>query len=213
MKVLSMASDSFFSSSGRGSGPRRGSPRFLKRLWGLVGAFWSGARIARWILLVVLLPLLALFHGPILSWLRQPFHLPHLTPNLINFFTLYLAVSGILYAIIHEMRLGEHLRRLRGIEGSLSTRRLGRFPHYLEEIGKLLEGASKLTILADCADYGSFFAPDEHEMLHDAVCRFSKATGHRAQILEAGPPAPFTAASSWSQQEYEDRYSTMMKDY
>ena len=107
-------------------------------------------------------------------------------------------MSGILYAIIHEIRLGEHVRRLRSIEGSLSTRRLGRFPHHLGEIGKLFDGAKKLTILADCADYGSFFAPEEHKVLHDAVYRFSKAEGHQVQILVAGPPASLTAASPWA---------------
>jgi hypothetical protein len=139
--------------------------------------------------------------------------LPHLTQNVIEFITLYLAVSGMLYAIIHEMRLSEHLKQLRGIEASLSTRRLGRFPQYVEEIARLLEGASELTILADCADYGSFFAPEDHEMLRDALCRFSKGTGHKLQILVAGPPAPFTAASSWSLHEYVRRYKTIMRDY
>lgn len=212
MKAFTMATDSSFSSSALGGRPKRSSDRFLKRLWVRVGAFWSQTRVARVVLLVVLLPLLALFHRPVLSWLRQPYW-PHLTQNVIEFLTLYLAASGILYAIIHEMRLGEHVRQLRAIEASLSTRRLGRFPHYLEEIRKLLDGANKLMILADCADYGSFFAPDEHEMLHDAVCRFSRVDGNKAQILVAGPPAAFTAASSWSQNEYIKRYRTIIREY
>ncbi len=186
---------------------------FLERLRGLVGALWSGARTARIILLVVLLPLLGLFHGPIRGWLHQPIHLPHLRPNVIDFLTLYLAVSGILYAIIHEIQLGEHVRRLRGIEGSLSTRRLGRFPHHLGEIAKLLDGSKRLRILADCADYGSFFAPEEHEVLHDAVFRFSKAEGHQVQILVAGPPAPLTSASSWAVDEYMQRFPAIKKQY
>jgi hypothetical protein len=179
----------------------------------LVRAFWREARVARWVLLAVLLPLLVLFRRSILSWLNQPSHLPHLTQNVIEFITLYLAVSGILYAIIHEMRLSAHVRQLRAIEGSLSTRRLGRFPQYLDEIVNLLEGASRLTILADCADYGSFFAPEDHDRLHDAVCHFSKGTGHKVQILVAGPPAPFTTASSWSLNEYMERYRKIMTDY
>jgi hypothetical protein len=164
-------------------------------------------------MLVVLLCLVPLFLGSIESWWRSPSHSLHLTPNVLNFLTLYLAASGILYAIFHEIGLDKSVRKLRAIEGSLSTRPVGPFPHHLEEIGKLLDGASRLTILADCADYGSFFAPDKHEMLHDAISRFSKAEGHETRILVAGPPAPITATRGWSQYDYVQRSSVIMKGY
>ena len=178
-----------------------------------VGAIWRASKTARRIMLVVLLCLGPLFHGPIESWWRSPSHSLHLTPNVLDFLTLYLAASGILYAIFHEIGLDKSVRMLRAIEGSLSTRAVGPFPHYLEEIGKLLDGASRLTILADCADYGSFFAPGQHKMLHEAICHFSETGGHKTRILVAGPPAPITATRGWSQCDYMKRYSAIKRGY
>lgn len=176
-------------------------------------AFWAETKIARWVLLAVPVPLLVLFRRPILIWIYQPAHPFHLTDSVINFVTLYLAVSGILYAVIHEMRLNEHVKELRAIEESLSTQRIGRFPRYLDEIANLLEGASRVTILADCADYGSFFAPEDHYKLHEAICNFSRGHDHVVQILVAGPPAPLTATSSWNADEYLERYRELKKGY
>jgi len=187
--------------------------RVRRRLWSRISAFWRETTIARWLLSVVLFFLFLLFHNSLMLWFHRSPHVFHLTKTVLDFVTLYLAISGILYAIIHEMRLSDHVRQLRAIEESLSTQRVGRFPQFLDEIGKLLHGASRIRILADCADYGSFFAPEDHSELHDAICKFSKVSGHTVQLLVAGPPAPLTATGSLSSDEYLDRYKDLMASY
>lgn len=190
-----------------------GSYRVRRRLWSRISAFWRETTIARWLLSAVLFFLLLLFHNSLKLWFHRSPHVFHLTKTVLDFVTLYLAISGILYAIIHEMRLSDHVRQLRAIEESLSTQRVGRFPQFLDEIGKLLHGASRIRILADCADYGSFFAPEDHFELHDAICRFSKVSGRTVQLLVAGPPAPLTATGSLSSDEYLDHYKDLMASY
>jgi hypothetical protein len=158
---------------------------------------WEDAKVLILVLLSVALITLVLFRGP--------FGLPHLTHDQVDFLAIVLATSGIVYAVVHEHRLRKQLHRLAGIEQSLSTRRIGTFPHYIKEITTILQGTSKVMILADCADHGSFFAPEDHRRLHMALCEFL-ATGGEVQLLVAGPPAAWSAAAPADRKRYWDGY-------
>ena len=54
----------------------------------------------------------------------------------------------------------------------LGTRLIGKFPEHLSDIALLIENTEPgdaIEILADCADYGSFFAPKKHAAVQHAL--------------------------------------------
>jgi hypothetical protein len=173
-------------------------------------------------------------------WDRGFFSWFHEGGHFLDLLTIWLASSGILYALRHDHELGRQtnrvetqLRKLHGMEGSierqltqiieqrkhlqrldesLSTRRVGHFPQYVREIANLAANTTvSLEILVDCLDYGSFFAPQVHQLVHDSI-RFA---GRRAavRILVCGKiPEPFTGPSGHVIEEYKKDYS-ILKEY
>ncbi len=144
-------------------------------------------------------------------------HHRHLALDLL---TIYLAVSGIHYAWRHDYELGEQthnlinqVAQLKQLEGSLSTYRKGPFPKYLSEIGKLARTACHFDIMVDCLDYGSFFAPEVHQRVHNNICMAAKKPGVTIRILVCGElPEPFTGPSGQRLREYED-HEELLKNY
>lgn len=178
--------------------------RFWRFVWRIIKALWRHLRVAALVFVVVLLPFL--------RWFYQILHSPRPSQYFVDFFAIYLASVGIVYAIYHGVELTHQTDTLRKqlcelgvIEQSMSTQRVGRFPQYLKEIAPLFRGSNKLMILVDGADHGSFFAPEDHARLHWAMCEFL-ATGGEVQILVAGPPAAWTAVAPPSLAEYWDNY-------
>jgi hypothetical protein len=128
----------------------------------------------------------------------------------IELLTIYLAISGIVYANRHdrEMKdqtdqvgvqanhLGTQVEHLGELNDSLSTGRTGPFPDYLNQIYELAKDAERLDILVDCLDFGSFFAPGIHDKVHDAICEAAKNKKRRVRILICSEiPEPFTGPS------------------
>lgn len=178
----------------------------------------------------------------------------------IDLLAIFLALSGIVYAVVHAYELrkqtaefSEQVKTLRELEQSLSTRRLGPFPKYLNEIGKLAKRARRqalgqmkahaessvrkqyreqmnaqregaipvadnsarlgavptvtiatnfdedafahVDVIADCLDYGSFFAPEDHAKVHKFLCRTANTPGVRVRFLVCGDPMPITTPS------------------
>jgi hypothetical protein len=125
--------------------------------------------------------------------------------SITDVLTIYLAVLAIHFARHHN-------RDLKRVEGALSTYRKGSFPHYLSEIGKLAESACCLDILVDCLDFGSFFAPDVHETVHNQICKLARNHA-RVRILVCGKrPEPLTGPSGMKLREYKNA-GTLVKNY
>lgn len=158
---------------------------------------------------------------PLLMWLKDYSHI-------IDLITIWLASSGILYAVRHEyklemqtLKIAEQLSQLtrqneelKRLEGSLSTRRIGVFPLYISELTELVKGAKvSLDILADCLDYGSFFAPAFHQELHEAL--LAKGNKITIRILVCGkPPQPYTNPSGHDFRNYiEDFENGDLNEY
>jgi cell division protein FtsB len=159
--------------------------------------------------------------------------------NIVDFLTIWLALSGIIYAVFHQLHLStqnekiedqltqlgkmgnslstqgesmkEQLTQLDQIKGFISTQRKGVFPEYVEEIARLAGKATKsLDIMADCVDYGSFFAPDKHRKAHAATIAAIPRTDYNVRILVCGPPEALSGSSGMSMsvelylRKYED---------
>ena len=172
------------------------------------------------------------WHRGLFKWLQDGGHF-------IDLFTIWLASSGILYALRHEHeltkqtdRVAQQLHKLAGIEESihsqltqiteqsrelkrldesLSTRRVGAFPAYVRHLAELVEGAkASLDILVDCVDYGSFFAPQVHQRLHDAILHAKRNMPVRMLVC-GGTPKPYTNPSGLNFNEYRKDYSSLKK--
>ncbi len=172
------------------------------------------------------------WHRQFLMWLKDGGHF-------IDLFTIWLASSGILYALRHEHELGkqtdrvelqlnklleievsigsqltqltEQSQELKRLDESLSTRRVGAFPSYISQLAELVEGArTSLDVLCDCVDYGSFFAPQVHRRLHDAVLRAKRTIPVRILVC-GGTPNPYTNPSGRDFTEYRRDYGSLKK--
>lgn len=183
------------------------------------------------LLLSLIYPLIGshVYHRSFVDWFKDD------KRRLLDLITIWLASSGILYAWVHDYRLSrqsenidaqlrrlqkieettitqlEHLslqnQELRRIEGSLSTRRTGHFPDYVSKISRIAtETTHSLDILADCVDYGSFFAPEAHRRAHEAICKAAGKDGVKVRIVVCGPPQTFTATSGRSSEDYVRNY-------
>jgi hypothetical protein len=136
--------------------------------------------------------------------------------SIVGFVAILLAVSGIAYDVRHEEelegqtnKLGDQLEKLEVISEQLSTRRLGPFPGYVKTIANLASESSELRILADCVDYGSFFAPPHHQRFFDALCKL----GQMARIIVAGAPAGFTKNSQMNSENFPKDYETIIRQW
>jgi hypothetical protein len=106
---------------------------------------------------------------------------------------MWLALSGIAYACIHEWQLTKQVGQLRELEKGLSTHRLP-FPGYLAAVRRLAQSQDYLDIFVDFLDYGSFFAPDEHREAHNEICHAAGVGGVRVRMLVCGKvPEPEAA--------------------
>lgn len=92
------------------------------------------------------------------------------------------------------------------ISKSMSTACLGTFPKHLDEITKLVERShSRLCIMADCVDYGSFSAPSLHEsVLQSIKVARGKKPEVKVQILLCGDWQHFSRSSPYFGKKYED---------
>jgi hypothetical protein len=82
-----------------------------------------------------------------------------------------------------------HARRLRDLLDRVWTRHCGEFPQHLHEIVELVENAGpgdSIDIMADCADYGSFFAPALHEATFQALVA-ATTRQVKVRLLACGP--------------------------
>ncbi len=130
----------------------------------------------------------------------------------VELFTIWLAVSGTAYAFLHDRDLNEQVANLERLEASLSTRRTAAFPAYLGEIGNLARTAYHLDIMTDCLDYGSFFAPEVHQEVHDAILATAKRTKN-VRILVCGEvPEALTSPSGQKIEDYPNA-AELVKEY
>jgi hypothetical protein len=140
---------------------------------------------------------------------------------LVDFVTIWLALSGIIYAVRHEGELAKQTRNIevqlaavKEVKDSLPTKRIGLFPDYVEKIEELAKSASRsLDIMADCGDYGSFFAPEKHKNSHRAILGAIQETKGNVRILVCGPPEALSGASGMHVKAYMDKYDILKEQY
>lgn len=130
-----------------------------------------------------------------------------------------LALSGIVYAVKHKRELEKHTSvltsheaKLAQIAGALTTASIGRFPTYVRHIADQTERAKSIRILADCADFGSFFDAEQHGRFFNELIAWRKDRG-TVNILVAGPPAAFTVNSQMKIDDFQKNFITIMKNW
>ncbi len=93
----------------------------------------------------------------LLAWLGE-----HVTLGNIE---LTLGMVAVGAAIHHAHGLKKQTRQMDHLLERVWTQHCGEFPWHLDEIKDLIKNTTRydsIDILADCADYGSFFAPELH---------------------------------------------------
>lgn len=89
---------------------------------------------------------------------------------------------------------------------AMTTRHVGPFPDHLEEISELISAtrdAGTLDIIADCADYGSFYAPQSYKKLQAAMSD-ANSRNVKIQYVACGRLHRFTANSPYFDKKISD---------
>jgi len=128
-----------------------------------------------------------------------------------------LALTGFivgLVALIIAIKTDDTVAKaLIGIETwakAMPTRHVGPFPGHLKEICALVRDTNNggtLDIIADCADYGSFYAPELYKELQSAMSD-AKSKNVRIRYLACGGLHRFTANSPYFEKEKSDLNGT-----
>ena len=98
-----------------------------------------------------------------------------------------LALAAIILAFIHARHLRNSLNRLEEVRRALPTQHLSKFPEFLDDIVKLVEGAKhKIVIFCDYPGYGVFSNSDAFlAYTHALEERSSKGVRIRLACLDA----------------------------
>jgi hypothetical protein len=144
--------------------------------------------------------------------------------------TVGLALSAIFYAATQTVTLNlqyekikdvhssiaSQLTQLELVSESLSTYRIGPFPRYLRDIGKLVresECGDHLDFLVDCLDYGSFFRPAVHAIVHHQI-HLAIQRGVAVRMIVCGPvPQHLTEVSGRAAQRFGDQWPKIVDRY
>jgi|GEM_PF-3074048 len=108
-----------------------------------------------------------------------------------------LGISILFGAWLPTRRGHKQARKLADITNALSTRFVGEFAEDLHAITALVKRAkTRIDVLGDCVDYGSFGAP---ELQHDYMKAILEAgqCGKKITYLVWGPPAPISLANKF----------------
>lgn len=116
-----------------------------------------------------------------------------------------LAVGGIVLAVRHDNEMKQQIRKMEQIFTSIPTRALASRADHLRFIGALIEKTTngELKVLTDCSDYGSFFDPNGHERVFEALVG-AQLRGVNVRILVGGPLRHITGASEFADQDFEE---------
>lgn len=207
-----------------------GSPqqplRFITRIWKF-GYDWC---VRLRVLFYVLVPMTVYIELRARHW-REGFF-EFLGYHFIEMVAIYLALAGIGFATRHDLEmqeqtkagkrqlqslkqleesmgvqlrdLNEGVKELKRLESSLSTQRKGPFPNYLRQIGQFAKTAKYLDIIIDCLDFGSFFTPEVHKEVHEAICDAVANSSLTVRILVCGKaPEPLTGPSGQGLDKYQ----------
>jgi hypothetical protein len=136
----------------------------------------------------------------------KPQGMPIDSSSILEWTGFIVGVTALVLAIKTDAAVGRTLdgmnEALAGIEKwakAMPTRHVGPFPDHLEDITNLISATSAggtLDIIADCADYGSFYAPQLYGKLR-AVMANARARNVRIRYLACGELHRFTANSPY----------------
>lgn len=124
--------------------------------------------------------------------------------------TLCLAVQGFLFGFYSAWTNHNERERLDEIARSMSTHYIGLFPEHLAEIISLAARSERtLSIMADCADYGSFSNPESHEKLIRTIKDVARRKNGKVtvRLLLLGQPAHISRSSAYWGKRFEDLLS------
>ncbi len=98
---------------------------------------------------------------------------------------------------------------------AMTTRHVGPFPDHLEGISELISAtrsAGTLDIIADCADYGSFYAPQSYKTLQAAMSD-ANSRNVKIQYVACGRLHRFTANSPYFDRKISDLTAKEKADF
>jgi hypothetical protein len=114
-----------------------------------------------------------------------------------------LGLWGIASGSIQLWGSNRQREKMEEIAGSISTRSVGPFPKHLDNITEVVNHSHRsLLIMADCVDYGSFWAPEAHQRLNDAILN---ALGRKVvvQLVVCTDPAHITRVCRYWGESFE----------
>jgi hypothetical protein len=113
---------------------------------------------------------------------------------------LALTVPALVFARRHE-------KEMRGLLEKLGTQLIGKFPTPLADIALLIDDAEEgetIEILADCADYGSFFAPTRHDAVFRAIGRAHAVRHVNVRMVISGHLHHITHGSPYWEKSFDE---------
>ena len=122
-----------------------------------------------------------------------------------------LGLAGIVLALISICfdypKLQENISEVGEKIGEASTAPISVFPTHLNKIEEMVNKAKRsLCIMADCIDYGSFFNPDGHDKVIDAIEKaLNRPEALTVKILIPGKPQPISRSSRFYGPKFEER--------
>jgi len=131
----------------------------------------------------------------------------HVANPVFSTVTTCLAIQGFLFGFYSTWTNHNERERLDEISRSMSTHYIGLFPDHLNEIIDLVERTERtLSIMADCADYGSFSSPELHEKLLRVIEDVARKKDGRIKVrlLLVGKPAHISRSSPYWGQRFDD---------
>jgi hypothetical protein len=128
----------------------------------------------------------------------------------IDAIAVLLGVVGLVLTLRALALAKHHEEGMRTLVEKLGTQLLGKFPDPLGDIAQLIDGATEgdtIDILADCADYGSFFAPTQHGEVFHAIGRASTVRHVTVRMLMCGYLHHITHNSPYWEKSFSDLHN------
>jgi hypothetical protein len=129
----------------------------------------------------------------------NPKWMPLYSSSILDWTAYFVGLAALIMAIKTDSGVSDALDGIEIWAKAMTTRSVGPFPGHLDAISELIDGTRNegtLDIIADCADYGSFYDPKSYKKLQAAIATAS-SRNVKIRYVVCGRLHRFTANSPY----------------